>query len=306
MDPGIDDTMALFYALQSPELEVIGLTTVFGNAATNICTTNALRLLEIAGREDIPVAAGSQRPLAMPYQGAADFVHGKDGQGNVHLPPPKKQPVEMGAVQFIIEEVMRVPKTITLVALGPLTNLAMAILLKPEIVQHIQEIVLMGGSAFSPGNITPAAEANTFNDPEAADIVLGADCPVTMVGLDVTEKVFMSPEQLDSINAIQNVRAQHLARILPFYRAFYIDRHGKDGIHLHDSTAITYLLAPSIFEVIRYTVRVETMGISRGKTWGAAGRSDREKPWRGRRSVNICVGVDAQQAIQMELDRLAR
>jgi uridine nucleosidase len=303
-DPGIDDAMAIFYALSSLELDVIGVTTVFGNASTHVCTENALRLLEIADRTDIPVATGAERPLAMPFQGGADFVHGVDGQGNTHLPSPKSKPVVKHAVQFLIDEMGKSPSEITIVALGPLTNIAMALLIQPDIAQNIREIVLMGGNAFVPGNATPTAEANIWNDPEAADIVFGAACPITMIGLDVTEKIYMPPEQLDRIGTFTNPRSQHLARILPFYRTFYRERHGDDGIYVHDPTTITYLLNPSIFKTVRYPIRVETAGIGRGKTWPALGRSDREEPWTGRQPVNICVDVIAEEAIRMELGRL--
>lgn len=305
-DPGVDDAMAIFYALASPELEVVGLTTVFGNAATPICTQNALRLLEIAGRTDIPVAVGADRPLVRPFEGGAAFVHGDDGQGNVlHLSAPQTTPLNIHAAQFIIEQVERYPGQLTLVPIGPLTNIALALTLKPEIAAQIEAIVLMGGNGFVPGNITPAAEANIYNDPEAADIVFGADCSITMIGLDVTEKIIMSTEQLDYIASIDNPRAQHLAQIVPFYRAFYRDRYGMDAIHIHDSSTITYLLAPELFEVIQRPVRVEMGGqFSRGKTWAGGAHADREGAWTGRRAVNICVGVDSAKAVAMELARL--
>lgn len=305
-DPGIDDAMALFYALDSPELDVVGLTTIFGNASTETCTLNALRLLEIAGRTDIPVAVGCDRPLAMPFQGGAAFVHGADGQGNVHLPLPQIKPISRHAAQFIIDTVMKAPGEVTLVAFAPLTNLAMALLLQPEIAHYIQEIVLMGGNAFVPGNATPTAEANIWNDPEAADMVFGADCPITMMGLDVTEKIYASSDVLDRIRTFDNPKAQHIARILDYYRMFYRERVGLNGIYIHDSTTITYLLAPALFKFVNYPVRVETVGYGRGKTWPALGRSENETAWQGRREIRIGIEVDAEKAIQLELERLAR
>ena len=177
-DPGIDDAMAIFYALESPELEVVGLTTVFGNAHTDVTTRNALSLLEIAERTDIPVAAGAVKPLAMEYRGPVAFVHGPDGQGGVDLPPPTTAPVDADAAHFIIDTVMSSPGEITLVPLGPLTNIALAMLIEPRLTENVAEIVLMGGAAFVGGNASPAGEANILNDPEAADIVFGADCPI--------------------------------------------------------------------------------------------------------------------------------
>ena len=157
---------------------MVGLTTVFGNAHTDVTTRNALTLLEIAGRTDIPVAAGAVKPLAMDYRGPVAFVHGPDGQGGVDLPPPTTAPVDAGATHYIIDAVMSSPGEITLVPLGPLTkNISLAMLIEPRLTENVAEIVLMGGAAFVGGNASPASEANILNDPEAADIVFGADCP---------------------------------------------------------------------------------------------------------------------------------
>ena len=304
-DPGIDDAMAIFYALAAPELDVVGLTTVFGNVDTALCTENALRLLEIAERSDIPVAAGATRPLAMPYRGPADFVHGKDGQGNTNLAAPTTRPVAVDAVRFIIDTVMSAPGEITLVPLGPLTNVALAMLIEPRVTANLAGIVLMGGNAFCSGNASPSAEANIINDPEAADIVFGADCPIVMCGLDVTEQTFLSNAEIAEIGAVDNPRAQHLARILPCYQAFYFDRLGIDGIFVHDSTTITYLLAPHLFGSVSHPIRVDCgASFGRGKTVVAKRVSDHESPWAGRRAVTILTEVDAAAAIRLELDGL--
>lgn len=305
-DPGVDDAMAIFYALSSPEFEVVGLTTVFGNAATSICTQNALRLLEIAERFDIPVAAGAEHSLTMPSREIGGFVHGADGQGNTNLAPPSTQAIDQHAAQFLIDTIRLFPGEITIVALGPLTNLALMFLMQPDIAPLIREIVLMGGNAFVPGNINPAAEANIYSDPEAADLVFGAACPVTMIGLDVTMKIYLRTEHFDQIGRYDNARARYLARILPFYRAFYSSRLGFDAIPVHDSTTITYLLNPALFKTVSYGVRVETDGISRGKTWPGLYRHALDAAWANRPMVNICVEVAAAEAIGMELERLAQ
>jgi inosine-uridine nucleoside N-ribohydrolase len=291
--------------LASPELDVVGLTTVFGNAHTETCTRNALRLLEIAGRADIPVAAGAQRPLAMDFRGPADFVHGEDGQGNADLDPPTNQPVAIDAAHFIIEQVMAAPGEITLVPIGPLTNIALALLLEPRLAANLASIVLMGGNAFCGGNATPAAEANIVNDPEAADIVFGADCPVVMAGLDVTEQTTMTGALLDRIAGIDNPRARHLARILPFYRQFAIRTSGIDTIHVHDSTAISYLLAPQHYRSVAHPVRVDCgHGVGRGKTWPSTRALDRVDAWSTRRPVTILTGVDSDAVVALEFARL--
>jgi inosine-uridine nucleoside N-ribohydrolase len=306
-DPGIDDAMAIFYALESPELDVVGITSVFGNAHTAVCTTNALKLLEIAGRADIPVARGVDGPLAMPYRGPVAFVHGTDGQGNVGLPPPTTQVQPIDAAHFIIRSAMDSPGEITLVALGPLTNIAIALLLEPGLAKRLVEIVLMGGNAFRGGNASPAAEANILNDPEAADIVFGADCPIVMAGLDVTEQTVMTSADLARMATFQNPRAQHLSAILPFYQGFYRDRLGLDGICVHDSSTISYLLAPERYTWVEYPIRVDIgNSVCRGKTQTAVHLSDHETAWNGRRAVRILTGVDSRSVVELELECLAR
>lgn len=303
-DPGIDDAMAIFYALRSPELDVLGLTTVFGNAYTPIGTANALRLLEIAGRPDIPVAAGADHPLSGPFHGPADFVHGADGQGDTHLPPPSGRALDVHAAQFLIDTVMSDPGEVTIVALGPLTNLALALNLRGGLDRSIREIVLMGGNAFVPGNASPAAEANIHNDPESADIVFGAACPVTMVGLDVTHKVRMPAEDLDRFAEFDDPVCQHIARILPFYRAYYKSRIGIDDLYIHDSTTISWLRHPEHFTTRSLPIRVETVGFGRGKTWPANGVTAGEGPWKDRPAVNVLVDVRGPEVVRAELDVL--
>jgi len=306
-DPGIDDAMAIFYALASPEFDVIGLTTVFGNCHTDVCTTNALRLLDIAGRPDIPVAHGATRPLAMAYRGPVEFVHGDDGQGNVFMPPSTRSAVSTSAPQFIIDAVMADPGEVTVLLLGPFTNMALAMLIQPDITSFVKEIVVMGGAAFVSGNASPAAEANVINDPEAADIVFGADCPMVMVGLDVTHEVNMTEADLARAAAIPGARAEHLARIMPFYSGFYRDRYGVDGIFVHDSTTISYMIAPQLFGWKELPVRVDTgHSVCRGKTLAARSDSDHEGEWHGRRPVRILTEVDVRGVIELELERLAR
>jgi inosine-uridine nucleoside N-ribohydrolase len=306
-DPGIDDAMAIFYALASPELDVIGLTSVFGNVHTDLATENALRLLEIADRTDIPVAKGVDTPMAMPYRGPVAFVHGQDGQGDVFLAKPKNKAHESDAPHFIIEQARQAPGEITLVALGPLTNVAIAMLLDSKMSAQLAGIVLMGGNAFCGGNASPAAEANIFNDPEAADIVFGADCPIVMAGLDVTEKTVMSPAELDLFASFDNARAAHLAAITPYYRRFFLERTGLDGIFVHDSSTISYLLAPQHYTWVEQPIRVDCgRSFCRGKTQPAARVSDRETEWSGRRPVRILTGVDSAAVVALELERLSR
>lgn len=303
-DPGIDDAMAIFFALRHAALDVIGLTTIFGNVSTATATANALRLLDIAARSDIPVAPGASDPLCVPYSGPVPFVHGDDGQGNVNLALSERDPLDVTAAQFIVDQVMRRPGEVTLVPIGPLTNIALALRLEPSIASHVREVVLMGGNALGPGNATPSAEANIHNDPEAADVVFGAGWPVTMVGLDATHKVHMDDAHLARYGEIDDPMARHIAAIVPFYRDFYRDRVGIEGIYVHDSSAIAYLVAPSLFTVERWPIRVDTThGIGRGKTWPAIGDTDHHRlaAWHDRPLVNVCVGADGPAVVDLEL-----
>lgn len=311
-DPGVDDAMAIFLALASPELEVIGLTTIFGNVDTELATTNALRLLDIAGHREIPVAQGATAPLTRPFAGPVPFVHGEDGQGNVFLPPPETKAVPETAAAFIARQVMAHPGEITLTPMGPLTNIALALRLEPALATTVQEVVLMGGNALAPGNASPAAEANILNDPEAADVVFGAAWPVTMVGLDVTHQVHMTPEQIARHTQAVSPMAQHIAKIVPFYQSFFETAYSASklqGIYVHDSSAIAYLIDPTLFEVKRWPIRVETKGVGRGKTWPAIPLSldasyQVPAPWRDRPLVNVCMGVDGARVVELVLSRL--
>jgi uridine nucleosidase len=311
-DPGVDDSLAIFVALNSPELEVLGLTTIFGNAVTTTCTENALRLLEIAERTDVPVIEGAKVPLNGNFRGAASFVHGDNGQGNADLSSPITKPLDVDAVTFLKEIIETNPNEITLVPVGPLTNIANLLTIHEGIDSKIKEIVLMGGNAQSPGNATPTAEANILNDPEAADVVFSAQCEITMVGLDVTNNVFMNEEQVITLSSFNNDKSKHIGKINPFYFNFLKDFFQENGMPIHDSSAITYLVHPEYFETLCYPIKVETEGISRGKTWMGMGISDNEeglgerlKPWENRRKVNICIGVDSQKVISFITERMS-
>ena len=262
--------------------------------------------MEIAGRTDIPVAGGAADPLAGPFKGPVPHIHGDDGQGNVHLSPPQTTAIDLPAAAFIVEQVMAAPGEITLVPVGPLTNIALALRLEPRIAQHVKGVVLMGGNALCPGNASPAAEANILNDPEAADLVLGAGWPVTMVGLDVTHRVNMTGAHLDRYATATNPLARHITQIVPLYRRFFEGHYGVDGIYVHDSSAVAYVIDPSLFTVERWPVRVETQGISRGKTWPAMRSGDEGMlvPWQGRPPVNVCVDVDADRLLDLEIGRM--
>ena len=302
-DPGVDDTMAIFFALCSPEVEVVGLTSIFGNVHSELATKNALRLLEIAGRADIPVASGAVDALTGPFEGPVPFVHGADGQGDINLPDPAGQALDISAAQFIVEQLRANPGQITLAPVGPLTNIALALRLEPRITEWVDEVVLMGGNALAPGNASPAGEANIRNDPEAADLVFGADWQVTMVGLDVTLRVHMTPEHIADYETHGNPMSDHIVRVLPHYRRYFESNYDAQGIFVHDSSAIAYIIDPSLFTLRRWPIRVGTEGLGRGKTWPATGGRILP-PWEGRPAVNVCVDVEGESAVALMQERL--
>ena len=298
-DPGIDDAMAILFALRSPELEVRGLTTVHGNADITQSTRNACQVLELAERADIPVAMGAARPLVRPFHGVVDFVHGANGLGNVALAPPHLSLVDVPAAWFMAQQILSAPGAITVVTLGPLTNLALALHLAPEIATAVRGVVMMGGAAFCSGNVSPVAEANIYHDPEAARMVFEAPWPLRMVGLDVTTKVVMDGPYLDELTQAGNRLTQFIAAITPHYRAFHRRQYGLDGFHVHDSSAIACVIQPEWFRTEEYYVQVETQGDCVGRTvidrLGLYGRPPNAK---------VCVQVDAASFLALYKERL--
>ena len=251
-DPGIDDTMAILFALRSPELEVIGLTAVFGNTCVEDTAQNALRLVELEGHDSIPVTQGAGRPMVMAPHGLGTFVHGMDGMGETNLPAPKGKLRPEHAASFIVETILANPGQITLVPIGPLTNIGMALRLEPKIAGMVKEVVIMGGSVYAHGNATPVAEANISNDPHAAQIVFSAEWPITMVGLDVTTKTIMTPAYLAELAKAKNKATDLITRILPVYQRFHDQFYGlKGSVHTHDPSAIAYMVDPGLFQFQR-------------------------------------------------------
>lgn len=299
-DPGVDDSMAILFAFNSPEVKVEALTTIFGNGGTETTTANALRLVEMAGHPEVPVARGAEAPLLRPFIGEGWRVHGRNGLGGVELPLPKGQPDRRRAAQLIVDTVMANPGEITLVPLGPLTNIALAVSLEPRIAQEVREVVLMGGAANAQGNASGVAEANIRNDPEAAHIVFEAPWPVTMVGLDVTRKVIMTPDYIDALEASGKPYTSFIAQITKHYTAFYREYVGLDGFHVHDSSAVAYVIDPTLFETVLAPVTVETHSpVHFGLTaadWRR--RSDREP------NVNVCIDVDSERMLDLYRRRL--
>ncbi len=301
-DPGVDDSMAILFALRSPELEVVGLTSIFGNADVEHTTLNALRLVELEGCDHIPVAKGADYPIGRPRGRLGTFVHGEDGMGNTNQPLPRGKPLDIPAAQFIVETILAHPGEITLVPVGPLTNIGLALLLAPEIAQKVKEVVIMGGSAYQRGNASPAAEANVHNDPEATRLVFTAGWPLTMVGLDVTYKCIMTQKYLDDLFHTGNKATDLFAQILPFYQAYHHKWHNMNGaIHTHDPSAIAYLVDRTLFKTKMMPVFIEVDGKCAGDTV-----PDPFHMWIDHPLTNVCLDVDSARLLALYRERLTK
>jgi inosine-uridine nucleoside N-ribohydrolase len=268
-DPGIDDTAAIFLALASPELHVEALTTVYGNGTIADCTRNALVVLETAGRRDIPVYQGTGKPLmGAPTYGS--HVHGSDALGDVGGSPPVGVPQARHAVYELVERVMASPGEITLVALGPLTNVALALSLEPRLASALAELIVMGGAVLTHGNITEVATANLYNDPEAAAMVYQSGAPLVQVGMDVCQKVAIPEAHLERFQHTPTPMPQLLTRITPTLVKSYAERGLRrlgTGVHYNDVPAVAYAIDPGLYEAREYHVRIATHdALTRGQT----------------------------------------
>lgn len=301
-DPGQDDAVAILLALASPELQVLGITTVAGNVPLALTTRNACILLELADRRDIPVHAGAIRPLVRPLV-TAEHVHGKTGLDGPDLPEPTLAPAPQDAVDFIVHTLReQAAGSVTLCPLGPLTNIALALVRAPDIAPRIREIVLMGGGCFEGGNITPAAEFNIYVDPHAAEVVFKSGVPITMMPLDVTHQVLSTPARIAAIRAAGNRSGEVVAQMLEFFERFDVAKYQSDGGPLHDPCVIAYLLRPEIFRGRPVNVEIETrseltMGMTVVDWWGVSGRPA---------NARFMRQVDADAFFTLLRERLAR
>ena len=284
-DPGIDDAQALCYAMAHPQLELLALTTIFGNVSVELATQNALQLCELTGSTAL-VAQGEHQPLQIKPHPVADFVHGKNGFGNVDLPPPARQADSRSAAELIVEIVRQHPGEVSLVPIGPLTNIAQALQLAPDIAELAAEVIIMGGAVEVAGNVSPYAEANIWNDPHAAKQVLDAKWPVTLHGLDVTHQVIFSPEFLDTLAQQSPQCGGFLRDASQFYVDFYQSRNGFNGCCPHDLLAICYAANPQWYTTRTSNFSVTTEGEEIGRTTAIA-----DKP--GNKRYATAVDVDS-------------
>ncbi|CAN5703731.1 nucleoside hydrolase [soil metagenome] len=319
VDTGIDDSLAILYACASPEAELIGVTCVSGNVEAGQVAVNTLAVLELAGREDVEVAMGRRLPLVRSLQTAPD-THGPRGLGYAELPEPARRLSARHAADLIVDEARRRPGQLTLVTLGPLTNVALAVLLEPQLPRLLGRLVMMGGSYRSAGNTAPTTEWNVAVDPEAMQIVIQAfgstDLPrrPTALGLDVTERAKLLPMHLEHLarrigcrpdgSALPGGRDDRLMRYVSEALRFYMEFHGRyDGFYgafIHDALALAAAFDPRLIEVQAATVEVELAGrLTTGETV-----TDWRRTWRRPPNLDVAVAVDAETFMTRFLDRL--
>jgi len=302
-DPGQDDAVMLLLALACPEeLSVLGITTVAGNVPLELTQRNARIVCELAGRTDVPVYAGCDQPLKRDLI-TAENVHGKTGVDGLEVYEPAMPLRERHAVDFIIETLKTAePGSVTLVPTGPLTNIARAIALSPDILGAVREIVLMGGAMREGGNTSPAAEFNMLVDPEAAHIVLRCGRPLTIAPLDVTHQALATPAHLESLRGLRSRVGDAVVGMLEFFNRHDVDKYGIEGAPLHDPCTIAYLLAPGLFKGKHCNVEIETSSpLTLGHTvvdfWEVTGR---------RKNANWLYQLDSDGFYSLLTDRLAR
>lgn len=300
-DPGQDDALAILLALASPELQVLGITCVAGNVPLDKTTVNARKVCELAGKPETRVFAGAAGPLTRTLV-TAEYVHGKTGLDGYELPEPTMPLQDQAGADFIVETVMNAPEnTVTLCALGPLTNLGLALQAEPKLGARVKEIVLMGGGLFEGGNTTPAAEFNIYVDPEAAQMVMHCGAPITMIPLDLTHQTLTSDSIIEHFRAMPNETGPASAGLLDFFERFDVEKYGSQGGPLHDPNVIAFLLQPALYGGRQINVEIETGSeLTRGMTvadwWGV---TDRIK------NVNYLRHVDVAGYWKLLQDRLA-
>ena len=292
-DPGHDDAIALLLALASPEVELLGVTTVAGNQTLDKTTANAIRVLEFAGRTDVQVAAGADRPLLRDQYVAAD-VHGETGLDGPDLPPAQGRPVEQHAVDFLAERIRASERPVTLIPIGPLTNVALLLALHPD--ARPERIVLMGG-AIAEGNVTPAAEFNIWCDPEAAARVFDSGLDVTMVGLDVTHRALFTQAHA---GRLAGRVGEMVAELLRFYGNFHRRVYGFEGSPIHDAVAVAHVLGSGLVETLERNVEIDTESeLCRGRTVVDLWRRTTREP-----NAHVGVGIDSDGFLELLVERL--
>lgn len=301
-DPGIDDAVALHFASKSKDIELVGVTTVFGNNTIDVTTRNTLFLKDKLGFK-CPVAKGCGHPVVIDPNPPSVFAHGNDGLGDAFDIKPQSTLTDKHAVQFIIDTVLANPNEITIVAVGPLTNLALACRIEPRIAELVKNVVIMGGSAFRNGhygNKSPVAEANIHRDPHAAQIVFNAGFPLTMVGLDVTHEVLLDNARLNKLENHSREENRIMYKIIQHYSRYAKERYELNGVRPHDLQAFICAIHPEFYKTLKGNLQVVTEGIAEGQTIFYSGEH-----LNGRKNLSVsevCVAVSAVEVAQCYFD----
>jgi purine nucleosidase len=296
-DPGIDDCLAIMLALNSKELDIVGITTVSGNVDSRQGAMNAARILEFYDRTDIPIFIGESKPLVIDLVTAQD-THGEDGMGEVFLPEPRIQCLDNG-VDFILESLYKYPGELTIVAIGPLTNIAVALQRDRPAFDNLSELIVMGGSAKSHGNCSPVAEFNFWADPHGADYVFKCLNNITMVGLDVTREIVLTPNHRELLRQFATPAAQLVNRMTRFYVDFHWKQEKTLGCVINDPLAVAISFLPELVTTRAYYVQVETEGRSIGQSLVDFASFHRRKP-----NTNVCLAVDSERFMKLFLRRI--
>ena len=296
-DPGIDDAMALFYAISDPGIELIALTTVFGNVTTTQATRNALFLLETAGI-DIPVSEGLHKPRELLAYPPSSHVHGTEGFGNLLIEQPKGQAVSESAPEFLVEMARAHKGELVVCPIGPLTNIAAALDLDPEFCNNLKRMVIMGGSLRAGGNITPVAEANIYHDPHAADFLFRHGSNITLVGLDVTNRVICSRDYFRKLAEQSPILGGIVNQMADFYIDFYETVGKFEGCGMHDPSALINCVAPDLFVTEDHKLSVICCGEQSGETISDSSSVGE--------AVKVCVGVDADAVKKKFFENVAK
>lgn len=298
-DPGADDALAILLMLASPEIQLEAVTAVHGNVGIEKTTRNALAILEFLNA-DIPVARGCSRPLIKSPHNWGESVHGASGLGQAKLPEPKTEPVGLHAVDYLIQRFLAEPKELTLFAVGPLTNIALAIRKEPKFAEAVKELVVMGGAIRSGGNVTPLAEFNIHEDPHAAHIVFNSGIPITLIPLDATYRCLLAPADVERLLKTGSPVAHFVRDVMADYMAFYSKYEGFAGCALHDPLTVAAIIAPELLHLEEHYVDVDVSGgVSTGKTY-----ADFMKVSKKPANMKVALDVKGRKFVELFLERV--
>lgn len=302
-DTGIDDALAILYALGSNECELIGITSIYGNVSVDTSVENSLSILDLVEHQNIPVYKGSEAKLGSDTYERREItkkIHGHDGIGDVHIPKSTRSAESKNAVDFLIEACEEHGSELTIVATSPLTNLAKAFTKAPESIKKVGKIVIMGGALTVTGNVTPYAEANIIEDPNAAKTIFESGLPIVMVGLDVTMRTLITLNETKALRKLNTKNSELIADMIDFYFRSYEDfLSGVYGCPLHDPLAVGIALHPELASTLAIDLTVETSGASKGRTIGLMDKLNEGSP-----STEVCVQVDESKFIELFMESL--